>query len=190
MSSTQSSIVHDIDRTGSDLPPRGSSETTPPSESSQGAPVNDATSPDSALTAEQAEDRWRRAVADLDNLRKRYAREVEYLRENERAAVAAQFLPVLDNLELALAHADSDPASIIDGVYAVRDQAIAVLARLGYVRREQAGVPFDPAAHEVVSVVDDVDVAPGTVVQVLRPGYGDADRQLRPVAVTVARQPE
>ncbi|MDQ1525684.1 MAG: molecular chaperone GrpE [Microbacteriaceae bacterium] len=95
---------------------------------------------------------------------------------------------MLDNLELALAHADADPAAIIEGIRAVLDQAVAVLARLGYERHAQAGVPFDPSAHEVVSVVDDPQGPAGTVVQVVRPGYGDADKELRPAAVAVARQ--
>jgi molecular chaperone GrpE len=142
------------------------------------------------ITAQEAQDRWRRTAADLENTRKRAARELSQERERERAAVATQFLPVLDNLELALAHAEADPTSIIDGVRAVLDHAVGVLARLGYDRRDESGVPFDPAAHEVVSVVDDPDAAPGTVVQVLRPGYGDAERQLRPAAVAVARQRE
>jgi molecular chaperone GrpE len=139
------------------------------------------------LSVEQLEDRWRRAVADLDNVRKRSAREIRAARASERAAVAAQFLPVLDNLELALAHADADPTTILEGLRAVRDEAIAVLDRLGYGRREQTGVPFDPAAHEVVTVVDDPDAPAGTVVRVLRPGYGDTENQLRPAAVAVAR---
>jgi molecular chaperone GrpE len=138
---------------------------------------------------EQLEDRWRRAAADLDNVRKRSAREIGDARAQERAAVAGQFLPVLDNLELALAHADADPATIVEGLRAVRDQAIATLDRLGYGRQEQTGVPFDPAAHEVVSVIEDPDTAPGTVVRVLRAGYGGTDNQLRPAAVAVARQP-
>jgi molecular chaperone GrpE len=142
------------------------------------------------ITAQEAQDRWRRTAADLENTRKRAARELSQARERERAAVATQFLPVLDNLELALAHAEADPTSIIDGVRAVLDQAVGVLARLGYDRRDEPGVPFDPAAHEVVTVVDDPDAVPGTVARVLRPGYGDAERQLRPVAVAVARQRE
>ena len=87
--------------------------------------------------------------------------------------MAAAWLPVLDNLDLALAHAEADPAAIIEGVRAVRDQAVAVLAALGYPRDDETGVPFDPARHEVVDVVDDAGRAPGTVVRVLRPGYGD-----------------
>ncbi|MEY9944141.1 nucleotide exchange factor GrpE [Kitasatospora sp. GAS1066B] len=139
---------------------------------------------------EELEDRWRRALADLDNLRKRHARERPRELEAERARVTAAWLPVLDNLELALAHAAADPGSIVEGVRAVRDQAVEVLRSLGYPRHDETGVPFDPALHDVVTVVDAPDTAPGTVVQVLRPGYGEPGRQLRPAAVAVSRKPE
>jgi len=135
----------------------------------------------------ELEDRWLRAVADLDNVRKRMARDIERLRAEERARVAAQWLPVLDNLELALAHAAGD-AAIADGVRAVRDQAVGVLARLGYDRHAETGVPFDPARHEALATADRDDVEPGTVVEVLRPGYGEGERQLRPATVVVARK--
>ena len=132
------------------------------------------------------EDRLRRALADLDNLRKRHARELDRERAAAANRVAAAWLPVLDNLDLALGHAGADPSSIIEGVRAVREQALAVLASLGFSRYDEVGVPFDPAQHEVVNVVDDSEAEPGTVVRVLRPGYGTAERQLRPGAVTVA----
>ncbi|MEV6742757.1 nucleotide exchange factor GrpE [Streptomyces sp. NPDC051104] len=141
-----------------------------------------------AAALKEVEDRWRRALADLDNLRKRHARELERERAVERARTAAAFLPVLDNLELALNHAGSDPGAIVEGVRAVRDQAVSILERLGYERHAETGVPFDPSRHEVVGVVQDPDVEPGTVVEVLRPGYGEAERQLRPAAVTVAKR--
>ncbi|MFG2592592.1 nucleotide exchange factor GrpE [Streptomyces sp. NPDC048438] len=137
---------------------------------------------------QELEDRWRRALADLDNLRKRHARELERERTVERSRTAAAFLPVIDNLELALSHADADSDAVVEGIRAVRDQAVNVLELLGYPRHAETGVAFDPARHEVVSVVDDPDVEPGTVVQVLRPGYGDGDRQLRPATVTVAKR--
>jgi molecular chaperone GrpE len=140
--------------------------------------------------AAELEDRWRRAAADLDNLRKRRAKELAAERQAERAATVAAWLPILDNLELALGHAESESHPIAEGVRAIRDQAIEVLARLGYPRQDAAGVPFDPARHEVVGVVDDPELAPGTVVRVLRPGYGDGDRQLRPAAVVVSRRQE
>jgi molecular chaperone GrpE len=134
------------------------------------------------------EDRAKRAAADLDNVRKRHAQDLSRVRAAERGSVAAEWLPVLDNLELALAHSGADAGSIVEGIRAVREQALAVLARLGYARQDDVGVPFDPSRHEVVTVVDDAEAEPGTVVQVLRPGYGDGETQLRPAAVAVSRQ--
>jgi molecular chaperone GrpE len=134
----------------------------------------------------ELEDRWLRAVAELDNLRKRTLRDIERQRAEERARVAAEWLPILDNLDLALQHADADPSAVIQGVRAVRDQAVALLNRLGFPRQDQVGVRFDPARHEAVSTVADADAEPGTVTKVLRPGYGNGERQLRPAAVVVA----
>jgi molecular chaperone GrpE len=136
----------------------------------------------------ELEDRWRRALADLDNLRKRYARELAREREAERERVASAWLPVLDNLERALEHAAGDQGALVEGLRSVRDQAVSVLASLGYPRQDQAGVPFDPARHEAVTVIEDAEGAPGTVVRVIRPGYGEGERQLRPAAVAVAGQ--
>ncbi|MGH3911165.1 MAG: nucleotide exchange factor GrpE [Pseudonocardiaceae bacterium] len=144
---------------------------------------------DAAEAAEAAvaalEARLRRALADLDNLCKRHARERERERQADAKRLAAAWLPVLDNLDLALSYADADPSGIIEGVRRVREQALGVLAGLGYPRQDEVGVPFDPAQHEVVSVVNDPESEPGTVVKVLRPGYGEAERQLRPGAVAV-----
>jgi molecular chaperone GrpE len=134
----------------------------------------------------ELDDLWRRAAADLDNLRKRNARLAEQQRADERDRVTAAMLPVLDNLDLALAHADADPTSVIDGVRAVRDQAISVLSMLGYQRHDETGEPFDPTKHEAVAVVEDPQAPSGTVVRVVRPGYGDGDSQLRPASVMVA----
>ncbi|MGV9564032.1 nucleotide exchange factor GrpE, partial [Streptomyces sp. NPDC003480] len=103
-----------------------------------------------AEALKDVEDRWRRALADLDNLRKRHVRELERERSVERARTAAAFLPVIDNLELALSHAGADPGAIVEGVRAVRDQAVNIVEGLGYARHAETGVSFDPARHEVV----------------------------------------
>ncbi|MET9735091.1 nucleotide exchange factor GrpE [Streptomyces sp. NPDC006458] len=173
--------------------PRGDlTQPGPPAEEAEPGPdaATGTAAPDDEYAAalREAEDRWRRALADLDNLRKRHARELKGQAAAERARTAAAFLPVVDNLELALSHAAADPGAIVEGVRAVRDQAVNVLERLGYPRHAETGVPFDPARHEVVGVVQDPDADPNTVVQVLRPGYGEAERQLRPAAVTVAKR--
>ena len=141
---------------------------------------------DQALQIAELEDSWRRTAAELDNFRKRCARDVVLGREQERAAVAASWLPVLDNLERALEHASSDPTSVVEGVRAVLDQGISVLAELGYPRREDDGRAFDPAVHEAVSTASGEGLVPGTVAQVVRAGYGPDDRLLRPAAVVVA----
>jgi molecular chaperone GrpE len=139
---------------------------------------------------EELEDRWRRAMAELDNQRKRHARELGRERDAERDRVAAAWLPVLDHLDLALAHTATGAGTLGEGVQAIRDQAVQVMRGLGYPRHDETGVPFDPALHEVVTVVDEPTAAPGTVVNVLRAGYGDPERQLRPAVVTVSRKQE
>ena len=149
-----------------------------------------ASPPDSDAELAKLEDRWRRAVADLDNLRKRYARELDRERTTERSRVAGAWLPVVDNLERAIAHTGDQSDAVVEGVRSILGQALQVLEQLGYPRDAQAGVPFDPQRHEVVGVVEHGDSAPGTVVEVLRPGYGQGSSQLRPAAVVVSRREE
>jgi len=135
----------------------------------------------------EAQDQKLRALADLDNLRKRCAVQVERAGADARAQVARQWLPVVDNLERALEHATADPRTIVEGIQAVRKQALSVLDGLGFPRRDDTGATFDPARHEAVATTHDPRVSPGTVVQVVRAGYGEPDRQLRPAQVVVAK---
>jgi molecular chaperone GrpE len=158
----------------------------------QGEPAEDPAATIADLQARVAalDQEWRRALADADNLRKRFAREAERIRAQERAEVARRFLPVVDDLDRALehaAHAGNDPAGIVEGVRAVREEALRVLADLGFPRRDDSGEPFDPARHEAVGSVPAGDSPPGTVVQVVRPAYGYGENALRPAMVVVAR---
>ena len=141
---------------------------------------------DLATRLAQAEDQRLRALADLDNLRKRCATQVGRARAEASAAVALQWLPVVDNLDRALSHSDAAPEAIIDGVQAVRDQALAVLAGLGFGRRVDAGARFDPAKHDAIAARPDPDAEAGTVIEVVRAGYGEGAHQLRPAQVVVA----
>src|ERR1700742_4395013 len=108
---------------------------------------------DQAHQIAELEDAWRRTAAELDNFRKRCARDVVRGREQERADVATRWLPVLDNLERALEHASSDSESVVEGVRAVLAQAITVLTDLGFPRRDDHGRAFDPSVHEAVSTL-------------------------------------
>jgi molecular chaperone GrpE len=144
-------------------------------------------SADAAARIAELEDQRLRALADLENLRKKCASQVSQVRADTQAQVAEQWLPVVDNLERALAHAQADPRSIIEGITAVRDQAMGVLTQLGFPRREDLGETFDPARHEAVASRDASGAPDGSVVEVVRPGYGEGDRQLRPAQVIVAK---
>jgi molecular chaperone GrpE len=134
----------------------------------------------------ELEDLRMRALADLDNVRKRCAVQVSRAEADTRAAVAREWLPVVDNLDRALAHSTADPASIIDGIRAVRAQALEVLARLGFPRRDDRGAKFDPARHEAIASRPDPGAEDGSVAEVIRPAYGEGDHQLRPAQVVVA----
>jgi len=146
----------------------------------------------SGVAVHTSEDDWSSIVddaprADLDNVRKRCAAQVNRAEAEARAAVTRQWLAVVDNLDLALEHAEADPASIIDGVRAVRAQALDILARLGFARRDDRGARFDPARHEAVASRPDPEAEADVVAEVVRPAYGEGDHQLRPAQVVVAR---
>lgn len=142
---------------------------------------------DLAARIAELEDLRLRALADLDNVRKRCAAQIRRAEEETRAAVTREWLPVIDNLDRALAHSAADPAAVVDGVRATRDQALHVLSRLGFPRRDDRGTMFDPARHEAIASRPAAGAADGTVVEVTRPGYGEGDHQLRPAQVVVAR---
>jgi molecular chaperone GrpE len=168
----------DADRAGTTSTPDRTEEPAPPAEDQA----------DALAQVAEMEDRWRRTAAELDNYRKRTARESASQRDDERARVLARWLPVVDNLELALAHADSEPDAVISGIRAVRDQALAVLAEFGYPRYDDQGEAFDPNRHEAVGTVASSEQPPGTVVHVVRPRYGDGSHVLRPAAVIVSAE--
>jgi molecular chaperone GrpE len=139
-----------------------------------------------AALLEETETQLRRTLADLDNLRKRYEREVTRERTDERIRVLREWLSVVDNLERALQHAGESDGAIVAGLGTVYDQALSVLERLGYPRFDDIGRPFDPTRDEAVGTIA-ADAPQGTVVAVARPGYGSHDTILRPAAVIVAK---
>jgi molecular chaperone GrpE len=159
----------------------GGRDEPPPTEDSDGGesePIID--------RATELEGHLRRALADLDNIRKRFEREVARERSSERARAALLWLPVVDDLERALQHADDDPTAIVEGIQAVHEHALAVLSRLGFPRFDDIGQLFDPHRDEAITTVD-TDAPPGTVVATVRPGYGTDEDILRPAGVIVSR---
>jgi molecular chaperone GrpE len=160
------------------------------------APVEGAASDvESKLAAAEKEkkenwDRYLRAAADLENLRKRQKREVEDAKFDAKGKVLKEMLPVVDNLERAIEHASSQGGTnpIVEGVQLVLRQFMTAFERLDVVPVDAANQPFDPNLHEAISQQES-ESPPGTVVQVLQRGYRSGDRLLRPALVVVAKAP-
>ena len=133
-------------------------------------------------------DRYLRAAADLENLRKRQRRELDDAKLEAKGRVLKEMLPVVDNLERAIEHATSQASTnaIVEGVQLVLRQFLTAFERLEVTPVEAAGQPFDPNLHEAISQIES-DAAPGTVVQVLQRGYRSGERLLRPALVVVAK---
>jgi len=135
-------------------------------------------------------DKFLRAVADLENLRKRQRRETDDAKLEAKQKVLKEMLPVVDNLERAIEHAAAGAAGegnpIVDGVRLVLRQFTTAFERLEVTAVEAEGHPFDPNVHEAISQLES-DKPAGTVVQVLQRGYKSGDRLLRPALVVVAK---
>ena len=141
-----------------------------------------------SLAAElgELENRHRRALADLDNYRKRSRREIERRSFEQREAFLREWLEVVDNIERALSHADhSNP--LYEGLRAVLEQVEGVMRRQGVYRVGAAGDPFDPTLHQAVGILETEEVPTRTVVEIVRGGYALGDRVLRPAEVVVAQ---
>jgi molecular chaperone GrpE len=136
----------------------------------------------------ETEDRYRRALADLDNLRKRTAREVARLVEESREGLTRDWLEALDSVERALRMTPEGPLQA--GLRSVLDQMEAILARNGVQRIGEVGEPFDPERHDAIGVRESEEVPDRTVVDVARSGFAMGGRVLRPAQVIVSRRPE
>ena len=136
-------------------------------------------------------DRYTRAVADLENYRKRIIREKDELRQFAATGVMEDVIPILDNLGHALAAArqQSDGKAVADGVELVLEQFKTTLARHGLKEVNPAGQKFDPNFHECISHQPCADVAEENVMQVVRLGYTLNGRLLRPASVVVSSGP-
>lgn len=153
-------------------------------------------SPEEQLAAAKKEaaanyDRYTRAVADLENYRKRVIREKDELRQFAATSVMEDVIPILDNLGLGLAAARQQPdvKSVVDGVGLVLEQFKTTLARHGLKEVNPAGQKFDPHFHECISHQPSADVVEENVMQVVRPGYTLNGRLLRPASVIVSSGP-
>lgn len=128
-----------------------------------------------------------RERADLENQRKRIARDIEQARRFANERLLGELLPVFDSLDAGLAVAGGQGGPLKDGLELTSRQLLKVAADNGLSVVDPTGQPFDPAHHQAISQADPGDAAPGSVLQVFQKGYLLNDRLLRPALVVVAR---
>lgn len=138
--------------------------------------------------AEANLDRYLRTAAELDNARKRAAREREEYVRTANEGLIRDLLPVLDNFERALQAARSEPAAapVVAGIELIQRELLRVLEKFGVTSFSSVGAPFDPERHEAVATVPAGDRPEMTVVDEIARGYLLHGRVLRAAMVTVA----
>ncbi len=156
--------------------------------------------PDSDPDAVQAElqakvdENWQkylRAAAELENVRKRAARDVENAHKFALERFAMELLAVRDSLEMGLAAGEgADVESLRQGKEATLKQLVSIMERFGVEELDPQGEPFDPTQHEAMTMQPSADVEPGSVLTVFQKGYALNGRLLRPARVVVAAETE
>ena len=141
--------------------------------------------------AEQHRADFLRAIAELENFRKRSAREVDAARQYGIEKFASELLPVADTLALALeSAATADAATLAQGQEATLRLLLKAFERAGLAVIDPAGQAFDPASHEAIAMQPSADHPPHTVLQVIQNGWLLNGRLLRPARVIVSTAPE
>ena len=151
--------------------------------------------PDPAALAAEMKDRLLRTLADMDNLRKRTAREVADAQQRGITSFARDLLGVADNMRRALdavspevrQSAQAAVTALIDGVELTERELLKALEKNGVRQFAPQGEKFDPNLHQAIFEVPDATVPAGSVVQVVQPGYMIGDRVLRPAMVGVSK---
>jgi molecular chaperone GrpE len=135
-------------------------------------------------------DQYLRAMAELDNVRKRARRDIGQAEARGIAKLARELLPAIDNFERALAAAEGEPENrdhhLTDGIRLVQNELLAALARVGIEPESPKGESFDPHRHEAIAQMPVDGAASGTIVEVYSQGYRYRDDVLRAAKVVVA----
>ena len=139
--------------------------------------------------AERLQDRFVRLHAEFENYKKRMAREKAEFLKFAHEGLILEFLPVLDNLERAMASARAEPGStpLLEGIEMIARLFRSVLERAGVKPMEALGQPFDPGRHQAVAQVESSDEEATLVVEEIQKGYLIEGRVLRPAMVKVSR---
>jgi molecular chaperone GrpE len=126
-----------------------------------------------------------RTQAELENVRKRATRDIAQAGQRAKANLVRELLPVVDNLERALATANPEEDHLAEGVRLVHTELVATLERNGIKAFDPAGEPFDPTVHEAISMREGENGS-GIVLDVVEKGYKLGDNVIRPARVVVS----
>ena len=141
------------------------------------------------IKADENWDRYLRAVAELENVRKRAAKDIENARKFALERFGRELLAVKDSLEMGLdAEENAEVKELLKGGAATLKLLGDILQQFGIVEVDPAGEPFDPEFHEAISMQPAADIEPGSVVTVVQKGYSLNGRLLRPAMVIVAAE--
>ena len=135
-------------------------------------------------------DKYLRAVAELENVRKRTSRDVENARKYALEGFAREFLVVNDSLEIAANSEESNIESLQSGLKATLNLMLSTMEQFGFEVIDPHGEPFDAEYHEAMSMLPSEEVEPGSVLTVFQKGYMLNGRLLRPARVIVAADPK
>lgn len=143
------------------------------------------------VDAKAHQEQYLRTLADMENLRKRTQREKEELAKFANENILREILPVIDNLERAIEHADQADGGegLLEGVQMTLSQFRQVLTRFGVESVESLGQPFDPALHQAMGQFETDEYPANCVGQQMQKGYQLNDRLLRPAMVMIAKEP-
>ncbi len=140
--------------------------------------------------ADEHWDRYLRAAAELENVRKRASRDVENARKFALERFARDLLEVRDSLEMGIAAgSDAGADALLEGSSATLKQLSTTMAQYGVEELDPLGEPFDPELHEAMTMQPSTDAEPGSVLTVFQKGYTLNGRLLRPARVVVAQAP-
>jgi len=178
------------DQAAGDQPVSEEREPAPHPPAPDEAAVAESAAPDAVPEEPDYKDKWLRAVAELDNVRKRARRDVGAAESRGIFKLARELLPALDNFERALAAAEAQPENrdhhLTDGIRLVQSELLGALSRVGIEPDSPKGERFDPHRHEAVAQQPVDGAEPGTIVEVYSAGYTYGDDVLRPAKVVVA----
>lgn len=137
--------------------------------------------------AEDNRDKWMRAVAEMENYKKRSIQERSRLIKYKNEDLIRDLLPIVDNLDRAISAAKGQASSsLLEGVKMTANMFRDVLSRFGVSPIESVNTSFNPEFHEAIATVKDPDKEPNTIVEELEKGYMYQDRLLRPSKVVVS----